>query len=118
MGGWREKVSADAFCNCDFSELRATVDHTGVPLGRYPTTLEVEERADGLHWALDPPKSRADLVEAVERGDVRVGSWRMVVARDSWEGETRTVEEISRLLDVCVVGADQPAYPSAAIELR
>ena len=118
MGGWREQISPTAFRHTKLDELRVTIDHRGVPLGRYPQTLEVEDRADGLHWALDPPQSRSDVVEAIQRGDMRAGSWRMVVAKDRWEGDVRHVEAIAELKDVCLVGADEPAYPSAAIELR
>lgn len=118
LGGWREIIEPTAFRNTDVSELRALIDHKGIPLGRYPGTLEVEDRSDGLHWHLDPPKSRADLVEAIERGDLRSGSWRMVVAKDEWRGDVRHVHEISELLDVTLVGAEQPAYPQAAVEYR
>ena len=93
-----------------------TVDHGGVPLGRYPGTLELEDRADGLHWAVDPPESRADIREAVERGDLRAGSWRMVVGRDEWRGDVRHVHEIAELQDVAV--ATRPAYRDAVVEYR
>jgi HK97 family phage prohead protease len=118
LGGWRELIEPTALRNTDLSELRAVVDHKGVPLGRYPRTLEVEEGEDGLRWSLDPPKSRQDVVEAVERGDMRAGSWRMVVAKDRWVGDVRHIEEISELLDVTLVGAEEPAYPQAAVEYR
>src|SRR5215213_77392 len=58
MGGWREVIEPGAFKATVFDDLVATVDHAGVPLGRHPTTLELEERADGLRWAVDPPESR------------------------------------------------------------
>lgn len=118
MGGWREKISPNAFAQTDFSELRAVIDHKGVPLATYPRTLELENRSDGLAWSIDPPQSRADVIEAVQRGDMSTGSWRMKVSRDSWQGETRTVEAISHLYDVTLVGADLPAYPAAAVEYR
>jgi HK97 family phage major capsid protein len=118
LGGWREVIEPTAFRGTNFDELRVTVDHKGVPLGRYPHTLDVDDGDGGLHWALDPPKSRSDVVEAVERGDVRAGSWRMVIAEDRWEGDTRHVEAIAELKDVCLVGAEEPAYPAAAVEYR
>ena len=118
MGGWRELIEPSAFRNTRLEELRATIDHGGVPLGRYPKTLELEDSADGLRWALSPPRSRQDVLEAVERGDMRAGSWRMVVGRDEWRGEVRHVHEIKELLDVCLVGSSEPAYPSAAVEVR
>jgi phage head maturation protease len=118
MGGWREVIEPTAFRDTRLDELRVTIDHRGVPLGRYPKTLELEDRSDGLHWSLDPPKSRHDVVEAIERGDMRAGSWRMRVAKDRWVGDVRHVEAIAELKDVCIAGAEDPAYPAAAIELR
>src|SRR5215207_2918895 len=116
MGGWREIIEPGALDATRLDDLVATVDHVGVPIGRHPTTLELEDRADGLHWSVDPPASRQDVREAVQRGDLRAGSWRMVVARDSWDGDVRHVHEIGELRDVAVVTT--PAYPSAAVELR
>jgi phage head maturation protease len=118
LGGWREVIAAGALRDAKLDELRVVIDHQGVPLGRFPRTLAVEERSDGLHWSLNPPKSRQDVVEAIERGDVVAGSWRMRVGRDRWEGDTRHVEAIDELLDVTIVGSEQPAYPQAAIEYR
>jgi hypothetical protein len=63
-----------------------------------------------------PPQSRADLLEAIERGDLRAGSWQMVVAKDRWTGDTRHVEQIAELRDVSIVS--NPAYPSATVEYR
>jgi phage head maturation protease len=91
LGGWTEIIEPTAFREVRLDDLRAVIDHAGVPLGRYPATLDVEDRSDGLHWSLDPPRSRADVVEAIERGDMRAGSWRMVVARDRWVGDVRHV---------------------------
>ena len=36
MGGWTEDIEPTAFRQTDFSELRAVIDHKGVPLARYP----------------------------------------------------------------------------------
>ncbi len=87
-----------------------------MPIGRYPRTLTLEERGDGLHWSVTPPESRQDVREAIERGDLRAGSWQMVVAKDRWAGDVRHVEQISELRDVSVVSA--AAYPSASVEYR
>jgi HK97 family phage prohead protease len=116
LGGWRELIDPAALRGAALDDLVVTVEHAGVPLGRYPRTLEVEERDDGLHWTVEPPRARADVIEAVERGDLRSGSWRMRVARDEWRGDVRHVLEIAELRDVALVAA--PAYPSAAVELR
>jgi uncharacterized protein len=116
LGGFREVIEPGALNQTKFDDLVVTVDHVGLPLGRYPGTLELDDRDDGLHWSVDPPKSREDIREAVERGDLKAGSWRMVVARDKWRGDTRHVLEIAQLRDVSVV--TRPAYDSAEVELR
>jgi HK97 family phage prohead protease len=117
MGGWREVIEPGAFRNTVFDDLVAVVDHQGLPIGRHPTTLELEDRSDGLHWSVDPPASRADIREAIERGDLRAGSWRMQVKRDEWRGDVRHVHEVAVLRDVSI--ATRPAYGEAAqVELR
>src|SRR4051794_21340755 len=73
MGGWREVIERGARAPPRLDDLVATVEHRGLPLGRYPGTLELEDRDDGMHWAVDPPASRQDVREAVERGDLRAG---------------------------------------------
>jgi HK97 family phage major capsid protein len=117
LGNWREVIEPGALANTRFDNLIATVNHVGMPLGRYPGTIDLEDRTDGLHWSVDPPASRADVREAVERGDLREGSWRMVVGRDEWRGDVRHVHEIEELRDVCVA-IDPAAYPQTAVEMR
>jgi phage head maturation protease len=116
LGGWREIMAAGSLRDADMSELVATVDHAGVPLARFPTTLTVEDRSDGLHWSLELPESRADVREAVERGDLRSASWRMIVDRDRWDGDVRHVEAVRQLRDVAIVTT--PAYAEARAEYR
>jgi len=116
LGGFREVIEPGALAGAKLDDLIATVDHIGIPIGRFPTTLDVEDRADGLHWSVSLPESRADLREAIERGDLRAGSWRMVVKRDTWEGDVRRIREIAELRDVSIVSA--PAYPTAVTEYR
>lgn len=119
LGGWREVIDAGALTNARLDDLIATREHDRSHLlARHPTTLDVEHRDDGLHWAADLPQSPAgeDVRVAVERGDLRSTSWRMVVAKDRWDGDVRHVTEIAELLDVTVTAA--PAYAAAAAELR
>ena len=116
LGGFREVMARGCLANADTADLVATVDHGGVPLARFPTTLSVEDRDDGLHWSLELPESRADIREAVERGDLRATSWRMIVGRDRWQGEVRHVEEVRALHDVSLVST--AAYRSAVAEYR
>lgn len=116
LGGWREVIEPGALRNARLEDLVATVDHGGVPIARYPGTLTIEDRSDGLHWSLDLPESRSDVREAVERGDLCAGSWRMVVGREEWRGDVRHIREIAELRDVSVVSA--PSYAAAVVEHR
>jgi HK97 family phage portal protein len=116
MGGWSEVIEPTALRSTRLDDLVVTVDHAGLPLGRYPRTLDVEDRADGMHWSVTPPVSRADVIEAIQRGDLNGGSWRMRVGRDEWRGDVRHVHEIAELRDVSIV--THPSYPAAAVELR
>lgn len=119
MGGWREVIDQGALDNADLSDLIATREHDRSKLlGRHPTTLTTEDRADGFSWAVELPDSPVgeDVRVAVERGDLRHSSWRQIVKRDYWDGDVRHVAEIAALADVTVTAA--AAYPSAAAELR
>lgn len=112
LGGWKEIMEPGCLRGARLDDLVATVDHAGVPIGRHPRTLEVEDTPTELRWSVDLPESRGDIREAVERGDLCAGSWRMVVARDEWRGDVRHVHEVAELRDVSVVTA--PAYGEAA----
>lgn len=117
LGGWREVMDRGCLGQARMGDLVCRpVDHDGLPLGRYPTTLALEDRDDGLHWSVELPESRADIREAVQRGDVRSSSWRMVVADERWDGDVRHVARVEELRDVSL--AINPAYPAAAAEYR
>jgi phage head maturation protease len=104
--------------SANLDDLVATVDHAGVPIGRYPTTLDIEDRTDGLHWSVVAPESRSDVREAIERGDLKAGSWRMVVGRNEWRGDVRHVHEIAVLRDVSVVSHPPVRLHRAGLEPR
>src|SRR4051794_31588332 len=57
LGGWREVIEPGALHTAKLEDLVATVDHAGIPIGRYPTTLALEDRADGAHWYVALPES-------------------------------------------------------------
>src|SRR4051794_28559924 len=59
LGGWRERMARGCLAGAQMDDLVATVDHAGVPLGRFPGTLTVEDRDDGLHWSVELPEARA-----------------------------------------------------------
>jgi HK97 family phage major capsid protein len=117
LGGWREVIDRGALQHADVSSLIATREHDRAHLlGRYPTTLTTEDRADGWHWSCELPSSPVgeDVRAAVERGDLRASSWRMVVAPggERWDGDVRHVTNIAELRDVTVTAA--PAYGDEA----
>lgn len=116
LGGWTEVIERGALANARTDDLVATVDHGGVPIGRHPGTLTLEDREDGMGWSLELPESRSEIREAVERGDLCAGSWRMVVRHDEWRGSVRHVHEIAELRDVSVVSS--PAYAASVVEHR
>jgi HK97 family phage major capsid protein len=121
LGGWREVIEPGALNGASLDTLVCTVNHDASRLlGRFDSTLAVESRDDGLAWSCDLPSGPTgqDVREAVRRGDFRESSWRMVVGRDRWEGETRHIEQIRELRDVAVVTTG--AYPaeSTRVELR
>ena len=85
-------------------------------------TLQLRLDSTGLDYDVDPPKARADVLELVERGDVRKSSFafRAHPDGDDW-GLTdqgfplRTLLSV-QLVDVAPVNA--PAYPDATAGLR
>ena len=80
--------------------------------------LSIDER--GLLYDVDMPKSRADITELVERGDVRQSSFAFQVYEDDWDVTDQGVPLRSlvsgRLVDVAPVNT--PAYPDATVGLR
>jgi HK97 family phage prohead protease/HK97 family phage major capsid protein len=122
LGGWKEVIDPGALDNADLSDLVATANHTGIPLGRYDNTLKVESRDDGLAWSVDlgDGPTAQDVKAAVKRGDLRESSFRFVCGKDSWTGTTRHVEEIRSLRDVAVVttGAYLPEHTRVEVRER
>lgn len=119
LGGFTEQIAPGALTAALKDDLVCTLNHdVSRVLGRHPTTLKLEDRAEGMVWSCELPSgpTGADVREAVSRGDLRATSWRMIVGRDSWHGDRRTVEEIRELRDVAVV--TNPSYPGAVAELR
>lgn len=120
LGGFTEIIEAGALGGADMSDRIATREHDRSKLlGRHPTTLTTEDRADGFAWSVELPQSPVgeDVRVAIERGDLRATSWRMVVGREEWRGDVRHVHEIAELRDVTVTAS--AAYGDhAAAEYR
>lgn len=103
-------------------ETRALFNHDpNHVLGRYPDTLSLSVDERGLKYKVKMPKSRRDITEAIERGDIRGSSFSFMIAKggEEWSVEggmnIRTVTKVSTLLDVGPVTF--PAYPDATVSV-
>jgi uncharacterized protein len=123
LGGFVEQVAPTAFNDSrgrDWPDVRARYNHEillGTTAAR-TLTLTVDET--GLLYEVEPPKSRADILELVERGDVRHSSFAFRTVEDHWDTSDqgypmRTLIKV-QLVDVAPV--DDPAYPDATAGLR
>lgn len=83
-------------------------------------TLRVGIDGTGLAYDVDPPRSRADVVELVQRGDVRQSSFAFIPYEDEWttteQGFPLRTLISGRLMDVAPVNT--PAYPDTTSALR
>ena len=89
-------------------------------LGRTPTTLKLHRDESGLHFELTPPSTRKDIVELIERQDVRGCSFGFTIAKnggESWEDEdgvaVRTINSIDELFEISLCLS--PAYESTKV---
>lgn len=117
LGGFVEVIEPGAFDDVMRSnpDVFGKYNHERV-IGRTTSgtmRLFVDER--GLRYEIDPPKSAADLVELIERGDIRGSSFafRSSPKDETWEKDkdgtmVRRIKKMSYLGDAGPV--DSPAY--------
>jgi len=83
-------------------------------------TLRLQLDGTGLWYEVDPPQSRADILELVERGDVDKSSFAFRAFEDEWDttdqGFPRRRLLSGQLIDVAPV--DMPAYPDTSAGIR
>lgn len=132
LGGYREVISPGAFDEVledPNTDVRALINHEGVPLARYKgdreeNTLRLSVDEHGLRYSFDlnlsQPESRS-LASAMSRGDIDQSSFRFQAREGSKfsEGETGLVRDVFRvtsLRDVSVVTF--PAYPTTSAEVK
>nr|DAS60283.1 MAG TPA: prohead serine protease [Caudoviricetes sp.] len=123
-GSYTEIIAAGALDGCDLSDSRLLWAHDDkrVPLARTPKTMSLTVDSTGLHMVATLPDTEEarSVYEAVRRRDVQGMSFAFVVAPggDTWssDGTTRTINKISKVLEVSAVNF--PAYPTASIEAR
>jgi hypothetical protein len=122
LGGFVEVIEPGAFrraMNDPKLDVFAKLDHDRVLARSKSGTLELNLTERGLEYVIHPKRADADVVEALERGDITGSSFafRIAPGGDSWERRSadgvmiRTITDIEYLGDVSVVHT--PAYPEA-----
>lgn len=127
LGGFVEQVNPSAFNKSrgdDWPGVVARFDHENAFLlgTTAARTLRLSIDDTGLMYEVDPPKARQDIVELVERGDVRRSSFAFRVPNggDEWglsdqNYPLRTLTSV-QLVDVAPVVS--PAYADTSAGLR
>lgn len=119
LGWFKEQIVPAAFDDCDMSDGAALKNHdSNLLLGRYPETLELETRADGLYFVAYPPNTQTakDCIEEIRAKMIRGCSFQFTIAPggSDWDTdpetgvEIRTIKKIAKLYDVGPVTF--PAY--------
>lgn len=130
LGGFREEILPGAFdriLSKRGKDVVALFNHdSNIVLGRSSSgTLELSSDDKGLKYVVTPPASRADVLELIQRRDVRGSSFAFTVEpknesfRTGEDGKAiRQIREVSGLYDVGPVL--NPAYPStsASVAMR
>ena len=118
---YRERFAPGAFPEiADSVALFVGHDHRSLPLARVGSgTLSFEETPEGLRFKATLPESRADVLEAVQRGDIGGVSIGFNSIEDDWthrrggSPSDRTVSQAA-LCELSLVPSG--AYPDALID--
>ena len=130
LGGFREEIVPGAFDKIlrkRGQDVVALFNHdSNIVLGRTSSgTLELSSDDKGLRYVVTPPVSRADVLELIQRRDVKGSSFAFTVDksgesfRPGEDGKAvRQIREVAGLYDVGPVLV--PAYPqtSAGVAMR
>ena len=125
LGWFKEIIEPGAFERAleRSPDIVARFNHDdNIILGRTTAgTLEVRADEKGLYYIIpDMPKSREDILEGIQRGDISKSSFAFTVESDRWEernGETfRYISEFNTIYDVAPVTS--PAYPDTSVAKR
>lgn len=85
-------------------------------------TLRLSVDAIGLNYEVDPPQSRRDVLELVERGDVTKSSFAFDSAQSDWglseQSYPMRTLVTGRIIDVAPCHAGIAAYPDTTVGLR
>lgn len=123
LGGFVEQVAPTFFNDSrgrDWPDVRARYNHEILLGTTAARTLSLSINETGLLYEVEPPQSRADIIELVARGDVRHSSFAFRMIEDHWstsdQGYPMRTLVKGQLVDVAPV--DDPAYPDATAGLR
>lgn len=111
------------------SDIRALLNHDSNILlarqkpGRTNNTLEVRETDKGVEFVFDVPKSRPEIIESIQRGDLDQTSFAFTVEDEVWTEEnvegktkrTREIKEFKQMFDVSLV--TYPFYEETHFEI-
>lgn len=122
-----EIIEPGAFDDVLDDDVRALVNHEGLPLARTTSdTLQLSVDSKGLRYEFTPADTSDNrgLVESINRGDINQSSFRFRADKRRFEyheeGDKRIeivyVEHIERLRDVSIVTF--PAYAEASADLK
>ena len=125
LGGFREVILPGAFTRtlARGRDVKATYNHDPrLVLGSTKAgTLRLEEDDRGLRVEIDPPETRADVVESIRRGDVNAMSFEFTVKPADEEMTRETAQNLRTLGQVELLGvgpATYPAYPQTSVSVR
>lgn len=125
LGGFVERVHPGCFNEARMAgwpDVLARFNHKddlllGTTAAR---TLSLKIDDHGLNYEINPPRSRADVVELIERGDVRQSSFAFRGAKDEWtlseEGYPLRILHSLEIMDVAPV--TRAAYPDTSSAIR
>lgn len=125
LGGFVEQVMPSAFNEQrgrGWPNVIARFEHDNMMLlgTTAAGTLRLNSDQIGLAYDVDPPRSRADVMEYVERGDVRHSSFAFRAVEQEWGQSEQNYPQRSlvkvQLVDVAPVVT--PAYPDTTAALR
>lgn len=125
LGGWVEVIDPRAFNKTrgdGWPDVIARYNHDdNMLLGTVAGgTLRLSIDDTGLLYDVDPPAARADILELVERGDVRKSSFAFRTIEDEWDTTDQGFPMrrllAAQLVDVAPVNI--PAYPDTTAGLR
>lgn len=125
----REKITSDAFNECDMTDVIFNYNHCGRVYARTRNgSLNVWTETDGLHMRailMSEDEGHKELYRDIKSGlidkmsfafHVEESKWEVINEGDDYEIEVRTVTKIDKLYDVSAV--DIPAYDTTSISAR